>query len=461
MPEPVEYSADLKWSGSVSLPSATVLLASGAIPVRPPKDWFTNPQFDRVSPLHVEADGRVRGHIAAWESNHIGMVGQIKPPKSKAGYAYFRTGQLETAEGEMVPVGQITLTGGHAPLKASAQDAVKHYDDTNSAIMDVAVGEDAHGIWVAGALRPDVDELRLRKIRASGVSGDWRPINGNLELVAVCAVNVPGFPIPRAMAASAVNESTNPEDIEILALVAAGTETLSRLAITERAVLAAVEAVADIEERLEWVKDALSALNPEDLLSESDPAPEAVSETPEVADEAPEVSDESEEADPEVENATETSEEAPETPGDEQEASEAAPAADEAPEAAEEPALELDARTEAILNGSLDREDLADAVYRSLDEDLAWEGDDLPIVLSLDQCESIALRMRFRKGNDSISVDARRDAARSGEAMADGRFPILDESDLRVALRAAPAGPAGDEIRAHINRRAKALGVEI
>jgi hypothetical protein len=29
---------------------------------------------------------------------------------------------------------------------------------------------------------------------ASDVSGDWRRIGGNLELVAVLAVNVPGFP---------------------------------------------------------------------------------------------------------------------------------------------------------------------------------------------------------------------------------------------------------------------------
>jgi hypothetical protein len=61
----------------------------------------------------------------------------------------------------------------------------------------VAVGEDAHGIWVAGALRPDVTADKVRALRASPLSGDWRRIGNNLELVAALAVNTPGFPIPR------------------------------------------------------------------------------------------------------------------------------------------------------------------------------------------------------------------------------------------------------------------------
>jgi len=66
----------------------------------------------------------------------------------------------------------------------------------------VVAGEDAHGIWVAGALRPDVTPSQIRAFRASSPSGDWRPINGRLELVAVCQVSVPGFPIARAITAS-------------------------------------------------------------------------------------------------------------------------------------------------------------------------------------------------------------------------------------------------------------------
>lgn len=198
-------------------------LVAAAFPVRPPREWFDNPNFLRLSPLSVENSGQCRGHIASWRQSHIGMSGSVRAPKSKSKYAFFKTGVVETDKGDFVDVGQITLTGGHADINATVADAVAHYDNTNSAMMDVNVGEDRFGIWVAGALRPDVSESQLRILRASSVSGDWRPINGGLELVAVCAVNVPGLPIPRARVASG----------QMLALVAAGVEPLVDLALEE------------------------------------------------------------------------------------------------------------------------------------------------------------------------------------------------------------------------------------
>lgn len=186
-------------------------LVAGA-PVTPPTEWFDNPGLDHPTPLTVTADGRVYGHIAAWDIRHIGLPGNITPPKSRSGYAFFHTGVVATAGGADVPVGQLTLAGGHAPLSADASAAVRHYDDTASAVADVHAGEDEHGIWVAGALRPTATPEQVRALRASAPSGDWRPINGGLELVAVCQVNVPGFPIARARVASGAT----------MALVAAG-----------------------------------------------------------------------------------------------------------------------------------------------------------------------------------------------------------------------------------------------
>ena len=180
------------------------------------------------------------GHIASWDVDHIGLPGSRKPPRSKTGYAFFRTGVVETADGSDVPVGQLTYTGGHAPLSASSEQTVKHYDDTASAIADVAIGEDNHGPWVAGALRPGVTEEQIRAVRASAPSGDWRPINGNLELVAVCQVNVPGFPVARSMVAGG----------EILSLVAAGAAPLFELR-QEQHVLGYVQEMAQRIDALE------------------------------------------------------------------------------------------------------------------------------------------------------------------------------------------------------------------
>ena len=194
-------------------------VVAGAIPVVPPSSWFENPKLNKATPLTVDDEGRVFGHIAAWHVDHIGMSFGTKPPRSRSKYAYFHTGVVRTDSGKDVPVGQLTLAGGHASLEASASEAVRHYDDTASAIADVHAGEDAHGIWVAGALRPGTTPEQVRALRASAPSGDWRPVKGQLELVAVCQVNVPGFPIARARVASGA----------VMALVAAGAGVLARM----------------------------------------------------------------------------------------------------------------------------------------------------------------------------------------------------------------------------------------
>jgi hypothetical protein len=194
-------------------------MIAGAVPVVPPKEWFNNPKLNTATPLTVDDDGRVYGHIAAWHVDHIGMSMGTKPPRSRSGYAYFHTGVVRTDDGTDVPVGQLTLAGGHASLEASAIEAARHYDDTASAIADVHAGEDAYGIWVAGSVRPGSTPEQIRALRASAPSGDWRPIKNSLELVAVCQVNVPGFPIARARVASG----------QVMALVAAGASVLAQL----------------------------------------------------------------------------------------------------------------------------------------------------------------------------------------------------------------------------------------
>jgi hypothetical protein len=193
-------------------------LVASAAPVVPPRDWFRYPTLTAPTPITVSDDGRVFGHIASWDVNHIGLPGQTRPPRSRSNYQYFRTGVLRTDDGD-IPVGQLTLAGGHASMSASAADAIKHYDDTASAIADVTAGEDQFGIWVSGALRPEATPEQIRALRASAPSGDWRPVNGRLELVAICQVNVPGFPVARAMVAGG----------QVMALVAAGSRPIAEL----------------------------------------------------------------------------------------------------------------------------------------------------------------------------------------------------------------------------------------
>lgn len=167
-------------------------------PVCPPVAWFNDPKFTGPTPMTVTDEGRLFGHVATWGSCHIGFSDQcVTPPRSKASYQHYLTGEILCDGGERVPVGQITMDTGHAPLNANGARALAHYDNTGTAVADVTVGEDAYGIWMAGAIRPQLDPVKVRGLMASDVSGDWRRIGGNLELVGVLAVNVPGFPKAR------------------------------------------------------------------------------------------------------------------------------------------------------------------------------------------------------------------------------------------------------------------------
>lgn len=175
--------------------------AAGLAPAEPPRSWFTDPDLDGPTPLTVDDEGRVYGHIATWGTCHTGFAGKcVRAPHSHSEYAYFHLGELVTAEGERVDVGQLTLDTTHAGLELSRAQTAAHYEHTGAAIADVRAGEDAHGIWVAGALRADATAGDVRKFRGSKISGDWRSVNGHLELIGALAVNIPGFPVPRTTA---------------------------------------------------------------------------------------------------------------------------------------------------------------------------------------------------------------------------------------------------------------------
>jgi hypothetical protein len=166
--------------------------------MEPPLDWFKDPGLQEPTPLTITPDGRVFGHLAVWGTCHTAYTGQcVEPPHSPSDYAYFRTGAVLTAEGSEVPVGRITLDTMHAGRTLSATDTLAHYEHTGKGAADVAAGEDVFGIWLAGSLRPGLNADKVRTLRASPISGDWRRIGGQLELVAALAVNSPGFPVPR------------------------------------------------------------------------------------------------------------------------------------------------------------------------------------------------------------------------------------------------------------------------
>lgn len=175
------------------------LLAAAGTPWQGQAEFFQNPNFKMVTPLTVTKEGRVFGHMAAWDTCHfgIGTTGKcVKPPHSNTDYAYFHVSEIDTDKGRL-PVGRLTIGGGHASGRASMAAAAEHYDNVGASWAYVRAGEDEFGIWVSGQIHPSATPEQIREGSGTPLSGDWRKTAGNLELVAALGVVSGGFPIPR------------------------------------------------------------------------------------------------------------------------------------------------------------------------------------------------------------------------------------------------------------------------
>lgn len=181
---------------------AMSLTAAG--PSVKPAAAFRIPEPKVPTPLTIEEDGTIYGHLAVWGVCHIGIQDVCTvAPHSSTNYAFFRTGTVVTDEGR-IAVGQITMGTGHAGLRANSKDAVAHYDHTGTAVADIVAIDGNVGVWTCGMVRPGATQEQIDALQAAALSGDWRRTANGLELVAALAVNVPGFPIPRtSLAASA------------------------------------------------------------------------------------------------------------------------------------------------------------------------------------------------------------------------------------------------------------------
>ena len=179
-------------------------LRASAAETLPPSDWFRKPDLDRLTPVTVSDTGRVFGHIAGWETCHVGLPGCVTAPSSPSGYSYFHVAEQRTADGLSLPVGTLVAGPRHADAQQAFQAAQQHYDDPAARVARVVAGEDEYGIWAAGWMLPGATEEARATFMSSPVSGDWRRVGGALELIAVCSVNAPGFPVPRARVAFAL-----------------------------------------------------------------------------------------------------------------------------------------------------------------------------------------------------------------------------------------------------------------
>ena len=184
-------------------------------------------------PMTVTADGHVYGNLARWEQCHVGYEDYcVAPPESRAAYAHFNIGAVHCADGSVVAAGNAVVGCEHANLTMNAQQARDHYAHAGQSWASIRVTHGEFGPWATGVLRPDVTREQLAVIRALSFSGDWRSLDGGLELIGALAVPIPGFPIAReSLLASGLAESRPPKvgarvaHRDTVALVASGIVT--------------------------------------------------------------------------------------------------------------------------------------------------------------------------------------------------------------------------------------------
>ena len=89
------------------------------------------------------------------------VVGAVYPPRSPSGYAHFS--------------GHVYAVDAYAPLPATAAEARAYYDTHGLPVADVEAADDETGILLTGE----------SVCAARNLGGDWRVVDGALELIAV------------------------------------------------------------------------------------------------------------------------------------------------------------------------------------------------------------------------------------------------------------------------------------
>ncbi|MFJ4960249.1 phage minor head protein [Streptomyces sp. NPDC088739] len=180
------------------------LKGPGTLPT--PESIQAEEPFDDMKPrIVVFPDNTLVGYTSTWPSCHVGFPDEcVTAPRDvptgpgQLGYGSFHRFPVQIADGAL-RLGKVTMVTdkgrpGHAVTTADAVRAAAHYDNAANLMAMVRAGEDEYGIWIAGALLPDVDPADRVKLALSELSGDWRHVNGvPLQMIASLAVNHGGF----------------------------------------------------------------------------------------------------------------------------------------------------------------------------------------------------------------------------------------------------------------------------
>lgn len=152
------------------------------------------------APLMFQGD-EFAGHAALRSRCHAGYKSVcMRPPDQDGNLDRWLIG-VDPASGTRV--GPILALGPHQITSSGKIRDENAYADGRLVVADAAAGWDQHGLWVSGKIRPGATEHQKAALYGSALSGEWLPSDDQtrLELVAMLAVNAPGY-VVRRLAAS-------------------------------------------------------------------------------------------------------------------------------------------------------------------------------------------------------------------------------------------------------------------
>jgi hypothetical protein len=175
------------------------------IPDLPPAEWFDEPRDEpEIGAITITDEGRIFGYLAPKNVAHRGIRNKrVTVPMGNVDYGIWMNRVTLADDGRgsytRVATGPITMDCGHAAASPRVVGAARreHYDNSCSIVATVRVGENSRGVWISGAVLPDVTPDQVRRMMACQLSGDWGPHRekpGKRELAGALLVPVPGFP---------------------------------------------------------------------------------------------------------------------------------------------------------------------------------------------------------------------------------------------------------------------------
>lgn len=189
--------------------SLTAAAATIVIPDLPPAWWFDEPEVPEIGGITITDSGRIFGYLATTGVQHRSYAGsgkRVTVPMGKVDYSRFMNRATivdDNGETRRIATGPVTMSCGHAPttgpLARSSAASMEVYDNSCSIFATICVGENRGGVWVAGAVLPDVTPSQFARALACQLSGDWRPHadrqGGWREMIAALMVPCPAFPV--------------------------------------------------------------------------------------------------------------------------------------------------------------------------------------------------------------------------------------------------------------------------